>query len=68
MRLTVGAILYIVAIVVFIALAIGVKVSNVDLLPIGLAAVAAGLLLDWRAPLARSRRRSLRWVARHARA
>ena len=46
MRLSVGAIFYIVAIVVFIALAIGVKVSNVELLPIGLAAMTAGLLLD----------------------
>ena len=45
MRLSVGAIFYIVAIVVFIAMVVGVKV-NVELLPIGLAALTAGLLLD----------------------
>jgi hypothetical protein len=44
MSWSIGAILYIVAIVVFIAMAVGVKVG-VDLLPIGLAAIAAGLLL-----------------------
>ena len=46
MRLSIGAIFFIVAIIVFIALAIGVKVNNVDLLAVGLAAIAAGLLLD----------------------
>jgi hypothetical protein len=46
MRLGVGGILLVIAIIVFIALAVGIKVSNIELLPIGLAFLAAGLLLD----------------------
>lgn len=44
--MTPGAILYIIAIVIFVAAAVGVNVGSIALLPIGLAAMAAGLLLD----------------------
>ena len=46
MSFTPGAILYIIAIVVFVAAALSVNVGGIALIPVGLACVAAGLLLD----------------------
>jgi hypothetical protein len=47
-KLTVGSILLIVAVVIFLAVALGFNVGNVELLPLGLAALAGGLLFDRR--------------------
>ena len=45
-KLTVGVILFIVAVVIFLVAAIGVKLGTIDLLALGLAALAAGFVLD----------------------
>lgn len=45
MKFTPGAILLIVAVVIFVAVAVGVNVGNIQLLPLGLAAFAAAFVI-----------------------
>jgi len=49
MRLSLGAVFYVIALIIFVVVAIGVKLgTNIDLTALGFAALAAGLILDGR--------------------